>query len=244
MTGPVDNTTYHQLNVDLLQGKSKIGETAQSVDSQYQQNTASLAKRIILSIVTLGGFAIYHAILDSRHDATLRKLSRGTEAFYKDMNRLLDSAKTHDPLESVQCKMCDEEVRLSLNNDGSVTVTFADDSTETIKHPKDVLHRLERDVMQHSKLFERALVVDTILTKYEQRIDQGLADTTNAYNDMVALEHDAEQAYRLENQRGGYGEVNWGRANDLQMRAKELRPELAEGQNNSCLLYQMLRPES
>jgi predicted unusual protein kinase regulating ubiquinone biosynthesis (AarF/ABC1/UbiB family) len=231
MTGPVDNTTYHQLNVDLLQGKSKIGETAQSVDSQYQQNTASLAKRIILSIVTLGGFAIYHAILDSRHDATLRKLSRGTEAFYKDMNRLLDSAKTHDPLESVQCKMCDEEVRLSLNNDGSVTVTFADDSTETIKHPKDVLHRLERDVMQHSKLFERALVVDTILTKYEQRIDQGLADTTNAYNDMVALEHDAEQAYRLENQRGGYGEVNWGRANDLQMRAKELRPELAEAKN-------------
>ena len=231
MTGPVDNTTYHQLNIDLIKGGNKVGEAAQNVDTKYQQETASFAKRLLLSIITLGGFAIYHAIKDANHDATLRKLSRGTEAFYKDMNRLLESAKTLEPLESVECKMCDEVVRLNLKRDGSVEVTFADDSSETIKHPKDVLHRLERDVMKHSKLFERTLVVDTILTKYEQRIDQGLVDSTSAYADMQDFEREAEEAYRAENARGGFGQVDWGRANDLHMKAKELRPELAEAKN-------------
>ena len=230
MTGPINNTTYHELNVDLLQGKNRIGETARQVDTQYRQETASLAKRILLSIITLGGFAIYHAVKDSRHDSTLRELSRGTEALYKDMNRLLESSKGADPLESVDCKMCGETVKLSLARGGAVEVTFKDGSTQTINHPKDVLHRLERDVMKNSELFERSLVVDTILTKYEQRIDQGLVDSLNAYGDVMDLENEAERIQR-QNNRYGFGADALDRANNLHLRAKELRPELAEAKN-------------
>ena len=69
----IGNTTYHDLNVNTLgqtmgYGKpDSVGDIAKSLEDAYQQSTASTARRVLLGILTLGIYAIAHAVKDSCH---------------------------------------------------------------------------------------------------------------------------------------------------------------------------------
>ena len=69
----IGKTTYHDLNVNTL-GQAKaygkpdsVGDIAKSLEDVYQKSTASTAKRVLLGILTLGIYAIAHAVKDSCH---------------------------------------------------------------------------------------------------------------------------------------------------------------------------------
>lgn len=184
MSEIVGNSSYRDLNTDMLSGKMRIGETAQNVDTTYKKNTASLCKRIFVGIITIGIYSIYHAVKDSTHSKQLKNLSSGTENLYKSLTTLTrPDAKTS----TMKIEMCGEKVTLSRDNSDRYWATFADSSKEEIKNPSEVLHNIERDVMQHSELFDKSLVVNTILKKYEKRIDDGVEgenDTGQFYRDV------------------------------------------------------------
>ena len=173
----IGNTTYHDLNVNTLKqtaayGKpDSVGDIAKSLEDAYQKSTASTVKRVVLGILTLGIYAIAHAVKDHCHAGTLRDLSRGTEAFYSTLHDAI-----HDEnFESKEFQMIGEKVTLSRTR-GEYSLEFKDGHTETIKDAKELLHKLELDVMKHSELFEKSFVTETILGKYEAKIDAGVVD--------------------------------------------------------------------
>ncbi|MBR5882250.1 MAG: hypothetical protein IKY97_02070, partial [Mailhella sp.] len=218
----IGNTTYHDLNVNTL-GQTKafgkpdsVGDIAKALDDSYQKSTASTAKRVLLGILTLGIYAIAHAVKDKCHASTLKTLSQGTEAFYK---TLYDAVADAD-FESKKFEMIGEKVTLSRTN-GQYSLEFKDGHSETIKDAKELLHKLELDVMKHSELFQKSFVTETILGKYEARIDAGLAATNaNMLDDLDALGEEAEVLHR--NRDLKLDDV-WA----MGKKASEIKPELA-----------------
>lgn len=194
MSGTVGNTTYHDLNVDMLNGEMKVGATAENVDKAYKKTTASLCKRIFVGIITLGVYSIYHAVKDSTHSKQLKNLSAGTENLYKGLSTL---TKSDSETRSMKINMFGETVTLSKDESERYWATFADKSKEEIKNPSEVLHKIERDVMEHSELFNKSLVVDNILNKYEKRIDAGTVndDTAQFFHDVRKLSKNADAVH-------------------------------------------------
>ena len=218
----IGKTTYHDLNVNTL-GQAKaygkpdsVGDIAKSLEDVYQKSTASTAKRVLLGILTLGIYAIAHAVKDHCHASTLKTLSRGTEALYKTLHEAVNDTG----FESKKFKMIGEEVTLRRTN-GQYSVEFKDGHEEKISNAKDLLHKLELDVMKHSELFEKSFVTETILGKYETRIDAGLAATNaDMLDDLDAL---GEEAQALNRNRDLKLDDVWA----VGKKASEVKPELA-----------------
>ena len=218
----IGNTTYHDLNVNTLgqtqafRKPDSVGDIAKALEDAYQKSTASTAKRVLLGILTLGIYAIAHAVKDSCHASTLKTLSKGTEAFYKTLHDAVADAD----FTSKKFEMIGEKVTLSRTN-GQYSLEFKDGHSETIKDAKELLHKLELDVMKHSELFEKSFVTETILGKYEARIDAGLAATNaDMLDDLDALGEEAEALQR--NRNIGMDDV-WA----MGQKAREIKPELA-----------------
>ena len=194
----IGNTTYHDLNVNTF-GQTKaygkpdsVGDIAKALEDAYQKSTASTAKRVLLGILTLGIYAIAHAVKDSCHASTLKTLSQGTEAFYKTLHDAVNDTN----FEFKKFEMIGEEVTLNCDR-GKYSVEFKDGHSETIKDAKELLHKLELDVMKHSELFQKSFVTETILGNYEARIDAGLADmNANMLDDLDALGEEGQALNR------------------------------------------------
>ena len=218
----IGKTTYHDLNVNTL-GQTKaygkpdsVGDIAKALEDSYQKSTASTAKRVLFGILTLGIYAIAHAVKDHCHASTLKTLSQGTEALYKTLHEAVNDTG----FESKKFEMIGEEVTLRRTN-GQYSVEFKDGHEEKISNAKDLLHKLELDVMKHSELFEKSFVTETILGKYETRIDAGLAATNaDMLDDLDALGEEAEALHR--NRDLKLDDV-WA----VGKKASEVKPELA-----------------
>ena len=219
----IGNTTYHDLNVNTLKqtasyGKpDSVGDIAKSLEDAYQKSTASTAKRVVLGILTFGIYAIAHAVKDSCHANTLKKLSRGTEALYSTLHDAMADAN----FESKKFSMIGEDVTLNRIR-GEYSLEFKDGHTETIKDAKELLHKLELDVMKHSELFEKSFVTETILGKYEARIDAGVVDTgADMLNDLNELGKQASKTFN-----STPSNIDGSDALDLGKKAREIKPEL------------------
>ncbi|WP_406041367.1 hypothetical protein, partial [Succinimonas sp.] len=168
MTGAIGNTTFRELNDDMTKGDINVGKTAAEVTERYKSETASTAKRVFLGILTFGGYAIYHAVKDSKYKSEMASLCKGTQDFYQNISNLAKQSTGFGQNQiDVKGKMCNEQVTLSKNSDDKVFVTFKDNSKHEVKDPDQLVKNIEMDVMGHSEYFDKDFIVDKILKKYK-----------------------------------------------------------------------------
>ncbi|MEE3423574.1 MAG: hypothetical protein VZR11_12855, partial [Succinimonas sp.] len=177
MTGAIGNTTFRELNDDMTKGDINVGKTAAEVTARYKNETASTAKRVFLGILTFGGYAIYHAVKDSKYKSEMASLCKGTQDFYKNISDLAKQSTGYGQNQiDVRGKMCNEQVTLSKNADDKVFVTFKDNTKHEVKDPDQLVKNIEMDVMEHSEYFDKDFIVDKILQKYKDGLDADIEE--------------------------------------------------------------------
>ncbi len=186
MSGSIGNTTFHQLNVDMLRGDQKIGSTAVQTDNQNKAiANQSLASKIFLGIITMGIHTIVQAVTSSGYENDIAELSKGTETLYKSLDQLTsrDNARQECTME---VKMFGEKFKLRKNMQDEFWAEFPDGKKQKIDDPKKIMKNIELDVMAHSELFQKRFVVNTVLQKYEDLIQKEPepADLLNDVNDL------------------------------------------------------------
>jgi predicted unusual protein kinase regulating ubiquinone biosynthesis (AarF/ABC1/UbiB family) len=218
MTGAVGNTTFKEINDEMMNGSIKVGKTAAEVTAKYQSETASTAKRVFLGILTFGGYAIYHACKDSRYRSEMKALCKGTQDFYNQVSKLANPKE--GMVDNLKGKMCNEDVLFSKNTNDQIFVTFKDKSQHEVKDPQQLVKNIEMDVMGHSEYFDKNFIVDGILKKYKDGL---AADKEEAghENDVWRKLDDVDQKYNSEDLDI---EDRFNQANDL----SKIKPRLAE----------------
>lgn len=192
----IGSTNYYDLNKQMINADMHVGETVNEVEQAYQQGKSSLAKKVVLSILSVltggivgVGWLIAHAVRSSGHKSALEKLTRGTQNIYDALSDL----KKADPKEAFhrEVRMCGEKVQLARDPDTlKVRITFEDGEEKDVANLDAVLYQIERDVMKHSEVFPREFVVG-ILNHYKEEIQAGpqgrdnLGEDINEFHEQV-----------------------------------------------------------
>ncbi|MBQ3683938.1 MAG: hypothetical protein II922_12835 [Succinimonas sp.] len=190
MTDAIGNTTFRELNDDMTKGDINVGQTAAEVTARYKNETASTAKRVFLGILTFGGYAIYHAVKDSKYKSEMASLCKGTQDFYQNISDLAKQSTGYGQNQiDVRGKMCNEQVTLSKNADDKVFVTFKDNTKHEVKDPDQLVKNIEMDVMGHSEYFDKDFIVDKILQKYKDGLDADIEEAGAGNNVYMKLDN-------------------------------------------------------
>ncbi len=220
MTDSVGSTTFRTINDDMMKGKVHVGSTAAEVTAKYQSETASTAKRVFLGILTLGGYAIYHAVKDSKYKNEMASLCKGTQDFYKNISKLTGSSGPGQEQKDVKGKMCNEKVLFSRTSSDQIFVTFEDKTRHEVKDPRQIVKNIEMDVMAHSEFFDKDFIVGGILKKYKDGLSAD-REEAGAKNQVYQRINDVQNKY---NDEDDTIEARFRQAKDF----KAIKPRLAE----------------
>lgn len=185
----VGSTNYYDLNKQMISADLKVGDTAAEVDKTFQDGRSSFAKKVVLSIFTVLtggivgiGWAIAHAVSSHGHSKALRQLTEGTQNMHAALKDLMKADRNKEFNRTVM--MCGEKVQLVRNpGETAARVVFEDGTEKEVKNPDEICYQIERDVMKHSRYFNRDFVVG-ILNGYKAQIEAGPQTRTGLWQDV------------------------------------------------------------